>query len=104
VLNQFQLVPHLLVDDLGERPHPFQAVAHPFNRLKPFPHWLQYTRTHIPLRPLFAPAISPAARVASWSLKAQRNSPLPPACEGKLRGPAIAVAVPHGGGMIIPGV
>ena len=34
-LNHLQFVAHLLADSLGERPHSFQAVPHPFNRLKP---------------------------------------------------------------------
>src|ERR1022692_4805966 len=46
-LHQFQLVAHLLANRLGEAPRPFQAVTLPFNRLEPFSHWLQYTRTHI---------------------------------------------------------
>src|ERR1035437_6715303 len=46
-LYQFQLVAHLLANRLGETPRPFQAVTLPFNRLEPFFHWLQYTRTHI---------------------------------------------------------
>ena len=49
-LYQFQLVAHLLANGLGETARPFQAVTLPFNRLKPFSHWLQYTRTNISLR------------------------------------------------------
>jgi len=37
-LYELQLVAHLLANRLGERPYPAQAVAHPFNRLKPFSH------------------------------------------------------------------
>src|ERR1035438_4151626 len=48
-LHQFQFVAHahLLANRLGETPRPFQAVTFPLNRLEPFSHWLQYTRTHI---------------------------------------------------------
>ena len=49
-LYQFQLVAHLLANRLGETPRSFQAVTLPFNRLEPFSHLLQYTRTNISLR------------------------------------------------------
>jgi 6-phosphofructokinase 1 len=68
VLNQFQLVAHLLADRLGERPHPFQAVTHPFNWLKPFSHWPQYTRTHILCDPARQPPPSGYLFVGRWGI------------------------------------